>query len=38
MKGLRNRIVHEYGAVDITVVYDAVRKDIPELLHTLESL
>lgn len=38
MKGLRNRIVHEYGAVDITVVYDTVRKDIPELLHTLESL
>ncbi len=38
MKGLRNRIVHEYGTVDITVVYDTVRKDIPELLHTLESL
>lgn len=38
MKGLRNRIVHEYGAVDITVVYDTVIKDIPELLHTLESL
>ncbi len=38
MKGLRNRIVHEYGAVDITVVYDTVKKDIPELLHTLESL
>ena len=38
MKGLRNRIGHEYGAVDITVVYDTVIKDIPELLHTLESL
>ena len=38
MKGLRNRIGHEYGAVDITVVYDTMIKDIPELLHTLESL
>ena len=38
MKGLRNRIGHEYGAVDITVVYDTVIKDIPELLHTLGSL
>ena len=38
MKGLRNRIVHEYGAVDFGVVYDTVREDIPELLRTLEAL
>ncbi|MBQ6067606.1 MAG: DUF86 domain-containing protein [Clostridia bacterium] len=31
MKGLRNRIVHEYGSVDLTVVYDTVKVDIPEL-------
>jgi uncharacterized protein with HEPN domain len=37
MKGLRNRIVHEYGSVDLGVIYDTVREDIPELLHTLEA-
>ena len=32
MKGLRNRIVHEYGNVDLSVVYDTVKTDIPALL------
>ncbi len=35
IKGLRNRIVHEYGKVDLSVVHDAVQKDIPELLRAL---
>ena len=26
--GLRNRIVHEYGNVDLDIVYDAVKEDI----------
>ena len=26
--GLRNRIVHEYGNVDLSIVYDAVKEDI----------
>jgi uncharacterized protein with HEPN domain len=30
IKGLRNRIVHEYGNVDLTIVYDTVKKDIPQ--------
>lgn len=38
MKGLRNRIVHEYGNVDLSVVYETVRDDIPELLRNLKSL
>ena len=36
IKGMRNRIVHEYGNVDMTVVYDTVKKDIPVLLSELE--
>lgn len=36
MKGLRNRIVHEYGKVDLSIVHDTVQKDIPELLRSLE--
>ena len=38
MKGLRNRIVHEYGNVDLGVVYDTVRNDIPDLLFELEGI
>ena len=38
VKGLRNRIVHEYGNVDLSVVYDTVRNDIPKLLHILEEI
>lgn len=38
MKGLRNRIVHEYGNVDLAVVYDTVKNDIPVLLHDLKQM
>lgn len=30
--GLRNGIVHDYGNVDLNVVYDTLKEDIPELL------
>ncbi len=29
---LRNRIVHDYGNVDLNVVYETLKNDIPELL------
>ena len=35
MYGLRNRIVHDYGNVDLKVVYETLRNDIPELLELL---
>ncbi len=35
MYGLRNRIVHDYGNVDLEVVYDTLKNDIPELLELL---
>jgi uncharacterized protein with HEPN domain len=38
MKGLRNRIVHEYGNVDLSVVYDTVDRDLPQLYADLEIL
>ena len=38
MKGMRNRIVHEYGKVDLAVVYDTVKNDIPELLRELKGI
>lgn len=33
---MRNKIVHEYGNVDIAVVYDTIVNDIPELLELLQ--
>lgn len=38
LKGLRNRIVHDYGAVDLSIVFDTVTNDIPYLLNELNSL
>lgn len=38
MKGLRNRIVHEYGNVDLSIVYDTINNDIPSLLCELKEL
>jgi len=35
MKGLRNRIVHNYGGVDMGIIYTTVTQDIPELLKML---
>lgn len=36
MKGMRNRIVHEYGEVKLGIVYQTVKQDIPELCDQLE--
>lgn len=33
--GLRNRIVHDYGNVDLNVVYETLKNDIPELLNMI---
>ena len=36
IRGLRNRLVHDYGEVDLSIVYDAVKNDIPKLLKQLQ--
>ncbi len=36
IKGMRNRIVHEYKEVDLKVLWEAMRTSIPELLKELE--
>ena len=36
--GLRNRIVHDYGNVDLSVVYETLKNDIPELLEMIEKI
>ena len=31
IKGFRNRLVHNYGGVDLHFVYSAIKEDIPKL-------
>ncbi len=36
IKGMRNRIVHDYGIVDMIIIYDTVSKDIPDMYKILK--
>lgn len=38
IKGMRNRIVHDYGYMDLTIVYDTVKNGIPEMYELLKKL
>lgn len=33
--GFRNRIVHDYGNVELDIVYETLKNDIPDLLDLL---
>jgi uncharacterized protein with HEPN domain len=35
IKGMRNRVTHEYKEVDTEIVWQAIKKDIPNLLNQL---
>ncbi len=36
--GLRNRIVHEYGNVDLNIIYDAIKVDIYKIYNLFKSI
>lgn len=38
IKGMRNKIVHEYGDVEFNVVHQTITEDIPEICKKLDSL
>lgn len=38
IKGMRNKIVHEYGDVELYIVHQTVTEDIPEIRERLEKL
>lgn len=38
IKGMRNRIVHDYGFIDLTIIYDTVVNGIPEMYLALKKL
>ena len=35
LRGLRNRIFHDYGNVDVDVAIDIVENDLPKLIATI---
>lgn len=34
--GLRNRIVHDYGNVDLGIIYDTLKNSVPELYNLID--
>lgn len=36
IKGMRNRIVHEYGDVEFDIVYQTITEDLPEICGKLD--
>lgn len=38
IKGMRNRIVHDYGFIDLTIIYDTVIRGIPEMYQLLRKI
>ena len=38
IKGMRNRIVHDYGVVDLSFIYDTVIHGIPEMYKKLMNI
>lgn len=38
LKGMRNKIVHEYGAVDLKIIFDTIKTDIPQFYDIIKNL
>jgi len=38
MVTLRNIVIHEYDNVDLTIVWDTVKKDLPPLIDALDQI
>jgi len=38
IRGMRNKVAHEYFGVDVKVLWQTVREDLPPLLTTLRAL
>lgn len=36
--GMRNRVIHEYFDIDLDILWDTLRNDIPPLIQQLECI
>ena len=38
MKGTRNKVIHEYDAIQLDIIWDIVQQDLPALVNDLERI
>ena len=38
MKGTRNKVLHEYDAIKLDIIWDLVQQDLPALVRELEKI
>ncbi len=38
INGLRNKIVHDYGAIKLDIIYQTIKNDLPNLLKYIENI
>jgi len=38
MYGMRNKLIHDYSGVDVTVIWKTIKKDIPVLKTAIQQL
>jgi uncharacterized protein with HEPN domain len=38
MRGMRNRLIHDYNEIDIELVWQTIQNDIPDLKKKIESI
>ena len=38
ISGLRNRIVHDYGSIQLDIIYNTVKNDLPKLIVDLNEI
>ncbi|MBP5466199.1 MAG: DUF86 domain-containing protein [Clostridia bacterium] len=38
IKGMRNKIVHDYGVVDVSIIYDTITVSVPDLYGKLKKI
>lgn len=38
LKGLRNRIIHDYEGINLDIMWDIIKKDIPQLKNNLQEI
>ena len=38
IKGLRNRIVHDYEGIDLDFIWEVIKEDLPKLIEDLEEI
>ncbi|MCR4898920.1 MAG: DUF86 domain-containing protein [Acholeplasmatales bacterium] len=36
--GLRNRIVHDYGSIQLDMIYNTIKYDLPDLLNDIKTI